>query len=269
MSEPRSAPKPAFWSPTYATQFADPSVVAAYPTRPAYPDAVFPLLVELAAGRPRVVLDIGCGTGDIARRLVEHVEWVDAVDMSAPMIAAGRSMPGGDHPRLRWIVGRMEDVALWPPYALVTAGESLQWMDWQVVLPRLRDVLVPGGFVAMIERIGRPAPWSEALTPLLGRFSTNRDYRPYVLADELEQRGLFLRQGERETAPVVVRQSIADYVESFHSRNGFSRDRMRAEQAAAFDRELTALVTPYADGGALVGHVSARVVWGLPVPATA
>jgi len=43
---------------------------------------------------------------------------------------------------LRWLYGHVEDIALDPPYSLVTAGESLHWMEWTIVLPRLHKVLL-------------------------------------------------------------------------------------------------------------------------------
>ena len=53
----------------YAEQFGDASVVAAYAARPPYPAALDPLFVELAGGPAAHVLDLGCGTGELARRL--------------------------------------------------------------------------------------------------------------------------------------------------------------------------------------------------------
>ncbi|TME92685.1 MAG: class I SAM-dependent methyltransferase [Chloroflexi bacterium] len=90
-------PKPELYSSHYGTWFQDPLVVAAYPARPPYPESAIRLLAELAVDQPRRVLDIGCGTGDISRRLAQLVECVDAVDASERMLAAGRRACGG-HP---------------------------------------------------------------------------------------------------------------------------------------------------------------------------
>src|SRR6185437_12928782 len=54
--------------------------------------------------------------------------------ISAAMIEAGRRRPGGDNARLRWLAGAAETVPLPGRYALVTAGASLHWMDWALVL---------------------------------------------------------------------------------------------------------------------------------------
>lgn len=82
--------KPDFYSVEHGEAFIDAEVAATYHTRPPYPDEVFDLLNELLGSEPRKVLDLGCGTGAIANRLAPHVDRIDAVDISAPMIEAGR-----------------------------------------------------------------------------------------------------------------------------------------------------------------------------------
>ena len=145
--------KPSFLGPKYGSAFEDETVVASYHTRPPYPEEVFELLAALLAPRPGAVLDLGCGPGIVARRLVdlgEHVERVDALDASPAMLAEGQRLPNGDHPRLRWILGRAEDAPLQPPYSLMTAAASFHWMDRQTVLPRLHDALAPDGILVII-----------------------------------------------------------------------------------------------------------------------
>ena len=213
---------------------------------------------------PRRVLDVGCGRGDIARRLVGRVEQVDAVDFSRPMIEAGRRLPDGDHPRLRWLHGRVEEVDLDPPYALVTAGASLHWMEWGIVLPRFRAVLAPGGYLAIVEQRILPDPWS-TLGDLVARYRTDA-YRaqPHAMIDELERHGLFRKVGEQVTAAVPFVQAIDDYIESYHSRSGFARERMGAACAAAFDQAARQLLCASHGDGVVSLQVTASVVWGLP-----
>lgn len=257
-------PRPAHLGPQYAAQFQDAAVVAAYPTRPPYPAAVFTQLRALVAG-PSVALDAGCGTGDIARLLAPSMERVDAVDVSAPMIEAGQRLPGGDAPNLRWLVGALEDAPLSPPYGLIVCGESLHWMDWAAVLPRFHAALAPGAWLAMAGRIEEESPWSGQLRALINQYSTNHDYQPYSLREELRKRGLYREKGEAWMKPETFAQPIADYIESIHSRNGFSRDRMTPENADAFDASVRALITPYAPGGVVTLRVSGGVRWGEPL----
>lgn len=258
-------PKPAHLGPEYAAQFADASVAAAYPNRPPYPDETFEILVGLVAEAPRAVLDAGCGTGDLARPLAARVDRVDAVDPSAAMQALGRTRPGGDAPNLCWVHGTMEEAPLRPPYALVVAGESLHWMDWAAVFPRFRAALTSAGYLALAGRETPNLPWWDDLLRLIQRYSTNKEFQPYDLMAELGTRGLFRAEGRRQTAPVPFAQSVDAYVESIHSRNGFSRDRMTAAAADAFDAAARALVAPYAQGdGLLHMEVVGSIAWGKP-----
>src|SRR5947209_4014835 len=113
-------PKPDFFGPQHAARFQDQSVVDRYHLRPVCPPETFPILAGLISDESRTVLDVGCGTGDIARNLLDYVERIDAVDISLPMMEKGKRLPGGNSPRIRWLHGRAEDVELDPPYTLVT-----------------------------------------------------------------------------------------------------------------------------------------------------
>ncbi len=262
----RNSPKPKGLQVEYAAQFKDPAVAAAYHYRPEYPEALFPMLADLVVGKPRAVLDVGCGTGFVARPLVSLVDRVDGVDFSAPMLEIARSLPNGDHPNIRWIHGPIEEAELDPPYGLITAGASLHWMEWSLVMPRFRRLLVPGGVIGLVGGTSMgDAPWWQELLPLLQQYSTNRDFQPYDTVDELTGRGLFAVSGQARTAPVPISQSVAGYVESFHARNGFSRDRMQPEMAAAFDAAAE-ILTPYAVEGKLQWQYQGTLAWGEPDP---
>jgi ubiquinone/menaquinone biosynthesis C-methylase UbiE len=218
--------KPSYLRPAVAAAFQEQGVVEAYQYRPSYPVETSDILCGLMADEPLRVLDVGCGTGDGARQLVNRVERVDAVDWSSGMIEKGKTLANGNHRNLRWTHGRAEEVTFYPPYSLVTAGETLHWMSWEVVLPRFREVLTPRGYVAIVGRSALPTAWDAELSKLFPRFSTNPDYRPIDLIDELEQRGLFQKVGEKRTTPVPFSQSSEDYIEAFHSMSSFSRERM-------------------------------------------
>ena len=257
-------PKPKHLNLHYATQFKDESVVAAYRYRPPYPDEVFTILTSLISHKPAKVLDVGCGAGNIARPLARLVDEVDAVDFSQQMIAKGKALPGGDEANLNWIDGPVEEAPLSPPYALITAGQSLHWMAWEIVFPRFQNLLMPGGYLALIGLNFSPVPWGAELDQLISRYSTNRDYQPYNLVAELEARSLFTKVGERQTVPQPFQQTVDAYVESFHARNGFSRQRMAAKMADAFDTAVHTLVSPYHPDGVFEIQVSGHVTWGIP-----
>jgi SAM-dependent methyltransferase len=260
--------RPPQYSPEAASAFGDASVAGAYRHRPPYPPAVFSILLGLIADAPAVVLDAGSGEGSLARGLAPLVDRVDAVDLSAAMVEVGRSLPGGDHPALRWLVGPVETVDLHPPYALITACESVHWFDWDVALPRFHDLLTPSGMLAVVERHQAPRPWSDALNrTLIPRYSTHRDFDAgFDMVAEWKRFGLIEPVGQAETPAVPFRQSVDDYIESLFSASSFSRDRMSPGEAAAFAAAVRELVAPHvAPDGMLDLEISAGVGWARPL----
>ena len=258
-------PKPAHLAPFYGALFEAESVARAYHTRPPYPPELFDTLLELQPEAPRAVLDLGCGTGDVALGLAGHVDRVDAVDASEAMLRVARARPGARHPSLRWVCAAAEAFEHRGPYSLVVASESLHWMDWQVVLPKIGSALRPGAFLALASgRSLDDLPFRAELAPLIALHSTNREFRPYDFVAELTGRGLFCEVGRRTMRPVAFRQSVDDYVESFHTRNGFSRERMSHASAAEFDAALRELVARSFPDGSVAGETRATVIWGEP-----
>lgn len=107
-------------------------------------------LVELLEPAPiRHAVDLGCGTGELTRRLADRLQ-VDAmvgIDRSERMLAAA-----ADHAsdRVEFVRG---DIATWTPdreVDLVFANASLHWIpDHPAVLARWVAALTPGGQLAV------------------------------------------------------------------------------------------------------------------------
>src|SRR5262245_16701247 len=257
------APKPVHLGARYAAMFQDEDVCRAYRARPPYPAALFDLLEELTDPPCRVVLDAGAGPGDIARGLAPRFARVDAVEPSRAMIEEGRRREGGDAGNLRWIEGPAETAALDPPYGLVVAGQSLAWMEWSVVLPRWRESMTTRAWVVIVERTWDEAPWRPALGRIIAEFSTNRDYRPYDLFEELSSRGLFELRGRR-VVPGEVASDVDHVIEGLHSQNGLARFALGVERTSEFDAAVRAALAPFARHGRLSVPAGAFVTWGRP-----
>jgi len=237
-------------------------MAAAYAHRPPYADETFGILEGLLPeDAPRHLLDVGCGTGDLARPLVTRMARVDAVDASAAMIAAGKRRPGGEAAHLRWICAPMETAPLAGPYALAVAGESIHWMNWDLVFPRIRGALAPGTFFAIVRRFETNHAWNAELGTLIRRYSTNQDYVPFDLIPGLEARGWFRPRGAVCTDREPFIQSREAYIESIHSRNGFSRARMGVS-ANVFDAKVRDLLMRHGIEDEVRFETWSEITWG-------
>lgn len=257
--------KPAHLAPEYADQFKDESVVAAYHTRPPYPESVFDILESLAPDLAGPLLDLGCGTGEIAIPMSRRLWRVVAVDASLPMLQMAKSRGGQEADSIEWVNLPAEEFAYPETYGVVVAAASLHWMDWTTLLPRISSALDPAGFLVLVDvNAFGDAPWLGELRRVIAEYSTNRDYQSFDLIHELISQGLFHVVGSQRTNPQPFSQTVDDYVESFHARNGFSRQRMQNNAATSFDNTVRCLVQPYAIGSLIHTNVDATVIWGRP-----
>lgn len=256
--------RPARLGARHAATFGDRSVAGSYRNRPPYPVETMVILAGLVPPHCRRVLDVGCGTGFVARTLAAAVDAIDGLDPSSAMLAEARRLPGGDRPNLRWIQGTAEEGEIQPPYGLIVAAGAFHWFQWDVVLPRFADALVPDGPLVIVQQHQRGGP---DLRELIPRYSTNQDFGiddDYDWEAELQRRGLMTPLGRRETAWTWFRQSFDEFVDGSHAGSGSSRERMGPAAVAGFDRELRAILARTYPSGRVEMEVRAVVAWFRP-----
>jgi SAM-dependent methyltransferase len=258
--------RPAFLGRSNADAFLLDDVACAYHGRPAYPEALIDALLErLPAGAPRV-LELGCGTGELSRRLalrVERVQRVDAVDVSQEMLRVGGSEPGGVAETLHWHCAPGEDFVPPEPPGLVVTADSIHWMEWERLFPRLVPRLAPRARLAVVSR-DFEQPWQEELTAQIVRFSVIEDWEPFDAVTGLVDQGYLELEERVRIAARPVTQSLAGYLDQLHSMASLARPRL-GERSAEFDREVCSLLEPWLDArGELRYAVGASVAFGIP-----
>jgi SAM-dependent methyltransferase len=110
-------------------------------------------LVELLDPRPgETVLDLGCGTGELAAEIQRRGARVWALDADPAMVAAAGERLGHD----RVLLADGHDFALPEPVDAVFSNAALHWMPRPAaVIARVRAALRPGGrFVAELGGAG-------------------------------------------------------------------------------------------------------------------
>jgi trans-aconitate 2-methyltransferase len=110
----------------------------------------FDLVARVRSERPRFVVDLGCGPGNLTRTLTER--WPGArvlgVDNSAEMLekAGNLAVPG----RLEFA---QRDISTWSanePADLIISNAAFQWVGHhEVLIPRLVKMLATGGTLAV------------------------------------------------------------------------------------------------------------------------
>jgi trans-aconitate methyltransferase len=113
-------------------------------------------LLELLDPRPgEAVLDLGCGTGELAAAIAATGARVWALDADPAMVAAARRRLGGDGGG-RVLLADGHDFTLPGPVDAVFSNAALHWMPRPAeVIARVRAALRPGGrFVAELGGAG-------------------------------------------------------------------------------------------------------------------
>jgi len=105
---------------------------------------------------PKLVYDVGCGGGEIARIMSER--WPDAEvvgsDSSQEMLDKAATTPS----RVRWERQDVRDWAPERPIDVLFSNAMFQWVDGHdAIFPRLVRGLAPGGVLA----VQMPLSWSE------------------------------------------------------------------------------------------------------------
>jgi len=123
--------------------------------RPTYPEELLTGACELAAiGSGDEVLEVGCGSGQLTRSLLERGLRVVAVEPGGRLRSlAERNLDG--HDQVRFVPAAFEDAEL-PRghFRAVFSASAFHWIDPRVGWRKAAEVLVPGGTLTLIQYFG-------------------------------------------------------------------------------------------------------------------
>lgn len=120
--------------------------------RPSYPAKLFDTFFAALPKEPRIV-EIGPGTGQATRSLLDRGAHVTAIELGPTLAQAVQSKFAGN-PRLTVVNAAFEDAPL-PGHSFdaVTVATAYHWIDATAQIERPLELLRPGGFLGVIDLI--------------------------------------------------------------------------------------------------------------------
>ncbi len=222
---------------------------AAY--RPGYPEEFYDLLSRLGVGIPgQKILDLGTGTGVLARAFARRNALVTGVDVSEEQIREAVRLSAGENLKIEYQVSPVEAIEFGPDsFDAASAGQSWMYFDAEVLVPKLKRILRDRGRLVLTH-----------LNWLPRRDAIARQSEALVLKYNPHWRGA---DYNGETPPELMESLAAFRLTTFHTYEAvlpFSREswrgRIRAcrgvgaslppDAAAEFDREHAALLNKVA-----------------------
>jgi len=243
--------------------------------RRGYPSAVIGALSRaFTLTSDDVVIDLGCGTGQLTLPIAGRVHAVVGMDPEPDMLARARQAAADQGIKnATWVLGADTDI---PALAAlldtrragaVTVGQALHWMRYRELIPALVPLLRPGGGIAVISN-GTPmwlqdSHWSRALRSTLERWLGITTTRTCGTDDDSQQRYRDTMTG----AGLDVTETSYDYTDEldFEHLIGGIYSALPAsklpppDQRAAFADQIRSAVAPHAP---FTEHVPVRILLG-------
>ncbi|MFI6407636.1 class I SAM-dependent methyltransferase [Streptomyces sp. NPDC050548] len=183
------------------------------------PPVIESLRAAFALDADDTVLDLGCGTGQLAVPLAPQVRSVIGMDPEPDMLRlAGETAAGQGVRNVTWVLGADSDVpalgALLGPgsLAMTVIGQALHWMRHEELFPALAPLFRTGGGVAVVAN-GTPLwlqdrAWSRALRACLeDHFGTRLEATCGTAAQDRRR----YAQALRAAGFTDVRETVIDY----------------------------------------------------------
>jgi ubiquinone/menaquinone biosynthesis C-methylase UbiE len=248
--------------------------------RPRYPAVLLATIERMVRLGPDVpLLDLACGTGDVALNFVDLIVDIWAIDLEPEMVETGRRLAqerGVE--RIRWLTGRAEDADL-PEghFGIVTVGRAFHRLNRPLIAQRALRWLRPGGsFIDMgagYSGLFEPdEPWLAAAGEVYERWlprahksqadvsSSAAPDQPKATTQTILTDAGFADVAKHEFVVPYVRE-IDQYIGYLMSTSYSSRE-FWGDAWAGFEADMRETLMKAAPTGVLIGNISAYFVTG-------
>ncbi len=247
-----------------STPFTDAAVYYDRYRAPYAPGALDHVITALGLDQGTRVLDLGCGPGTLAIPLSRAVAEVVAVDPDGSMLAEGRRLAAEQGRRnIEWVNARAEAIgAELGRFRAVTLGQSLHWMDRDVVLDRLGGLVEEGGGLAILDEGGVPESWARLAMEVAASYLGRRERHPMKHPESEHAPSL---RRSRHFSAFTVRVFSHEITRDLPSVLGCVYSSVRAtrpmfgDRISAFERDLSQALLRLSPSGAFRETVETAV----------
>jgi len=223
------------------------------------------------------ILDLGCGTGQIAIPISAFVKEVVAIDPEPEMIAEGRNQ--AEIHRIRnivWIEGSSADLPIMSKitssFKLVTMGASFHWMDREKTLNEVYKIITDDGGIAIVWNTSIwtkvPNDWQSAvktvITKYLGqeRRAGSGFYQANIKRHEDIVKESRFRRMEMWQHHWIVSASLDEVIGNLYSTSG-ANPHVLGDKKGAFEKELRETLLKMNPSGMFSseGNLEAILAW--------
>ena len=245
--------------------------------RDTYPDEFFRLLKErfwLSADDR--ALDLGCGTGQIAIPLAALTGEVIAMDPEPEMIAEGEKQAEvAGVKNISWLNGGSDDLEAIPEelrsFKLVTIGSAFHWMDREIVLRDLYEVIQNGGGIVIAGNSSiateTGTEWQDAVKSLITRYLGERR-RAGSGYFEVEPRRHedFLQESRFSDVEIITifwaRSFSVEELAGYYFSTSMVNPSILGDRTELFERELKQVLNDYFPSGKIEYEGKTEVIFG-------
>ena len=220
-----------------------------YKHRAPYAPEAFAYLCEiLNLDSHSSVLDLGCGTGAIAIPLSRRVGRVLAVDPCREMVDEGRTLAAAaNRENIEWVCASAEDLEeRQGHFALAIIGQAFHWMDRDLVLRKLAQMLSPERGALALVNPGKRRPqesWepcaSEVVERYLGRADRHPKMNPELKHEPALLRSAYFANFTSREFSILFKREIASIIGYIYSISTSPKSAFGA-RIEEFERDLTA-----------------------------
>lgn len=239
--------------------------------RPVYPSTLIRFLVDKFQldGEGRLI-DLGCGSGQLALRFTDWFEHIIGVDTEPEMLEeAERLTTEYRAGNMQWIQARAEDIAPgWGDFRLATIAKAFHWMDRDKVLDQLHANLSSNGGIAIIDHYNpdyEPQAWQLKVNEIVRRWlgnerrAGNSTYTPpQEKYEDILSRSKFIRVENHRLPAYTYDWTIDSIIGNLYSTS-FASKRLLGNKVEYFENDLRQALYGISSTGVLKEEMSLSV----------